>query len=109
VNSSLWRRAAGVAVLALLVFVAVALIPPYNENYMFQQFLDNVSEKKQTPEAAQAEIVNQAARLGLPVRAGDVHVTRSANGIRVDIIYVVRVDLPLYTVDLHFHPSAASD
>jgi hypothetical protein len=31
---------------------------------------------------------------------------RSGNKLRVDIIYVIRVDLPLYTVDLHFHPAA---
>jgi hypothetical protein len=35
-------------------------------------------------------------------------VVRNGNGVRVEIVYVVRVDMPLYTVDLHFHPAAAT-
>ena len=29
-------------------------------------------------------------------------------GTRIDVRYVARVDLPLYTVDLHFYPGAGS-
>ena len=29
-------------------------------------------------------------------------------GLRIDVRYVVRVDLPVYTVDLHFHPGAGA-
>ncbi len=101
-----WRVAGGVAVLLALIAVAVALAPPYLENMQFQRYLDRTIERSQNPGILVAEIVDHAGRLGLPVRAGDVHVTRSTNGLRVEIIYVVHVDLPLYTVDLHFHPAA---
>lgn len=101
-----WRVAAGVGVLALLVVVAGALIPPYFENMKFQRFLDDAVERTQSPEILQAEIVSRAAQMGLPVRAGDIKVTRRGNGVRVEIVYVIRVDLPMYTVDLHFRPAA---
>jgi hypothetical protein len=109
VTSRAWRTAAGVFVLIALLLVAIALWPPYFENFRFQRWLDDQAERRQAPEALQAAIVDKAAQLGLPVRAGDVHVTRTGNALRVDIVYVVRVDIPLYTVDLHFHPAASTE
>lgn len=107
-NSRTWRVAAAVGVLAVLVYVFIALTPPYAANLRFQRYLDALVETPQTPEIMQAAVVNHAAQLGLPVRAGDVRVSRAGKGVRVEIIYVVRVDFPLYTVDLHFHPSATT-
>lgn len=107
-NSQRWRVAAGLAVLAALLAIAVILIPPYLENIKFQNYLEGVVDHPQSPELVRAAVVNKAAQMGLPVRAGDVHVTSQGNGVRVDIVYVVRVDFPLYTVDLHFHPSAGT-
>ena len=94
--------------LAVLAIVGAALLPPYWENLRFQRYVDSAVERTQVPDALMADVVNKAAQLGLPVRIGDVHVIRTEKGLRVDIIYVIRVDLPLYTVDLHFHPSAAA-
>lgn len=101
-----WRMVAGVGVLVILIAMSVALVPAYYRNMEFQRYLDGAVERNQSPDALVADIVSQAAQLGLPVRAGDVHVTRTGNGLRVDIVYIIRVDLPLYTVDLHFHPAA---
>jgi hypothetical protein len=108
VNSERWRVVAGVAVLVVLVLVGIALVPPYVENLQFQRYLNDAVQHPQSPEILQASIVNKAAQLGLPVHVGDVHVVRNGNGVRVEIVYVVRVDMPLYTVDLHFHPAAAT-
>jgi hypothetical protein len=101
-----WRMVAGVGVLVVLLIVGGALLPPYVDNMKFQRYLDRAVERSPAPDILQAEILNRAAQMGLPVRAGDVRVNRTGNGLRVEIIYVVRVDLPLYTVDLHFHPAA---
>jgi len=101
-----WRVIAGVGVLVVFLVVVGALIPPYFENLQFQRYLSRAVERVESPDALVADVVNKAAQMGLPVRAGDVHASRTENGLRVDIIYIIRVDLPLYTVDLHFHPSA---
>ncbi len=101
-----WRVLAGVGVLVALVVVGGSLVPPYLDNMKFQRYLDRAVEHAASPEILQAEVLNQAAQMGLPVHSGDVHVSRSGNGIRVEIVYVRRVDFPLYTVDLHFHPAA---
>ena len=107
--SLIWRRIAGVAVLVAFALVAVAVVPPYLHNWRFQGYLDDVVQRPQLPEIMQATVVGQAAELGLPVRTGAVHVVRNGNGVRVDIVYVVKVDFPLYSVDLHFHPSATTE
>lgn len=103
----LWRRVAGFVVLAVLILITAALVPPYLRNMQFQRELDHLVERSQSPEILKAEAINRAAQMGLPVKTGDVRVEQRGQGMRVDIIYVVRVDLPLYTVDLHFHPAAA--
>jgi hypothetical protein len=101
-----WRIAAGVGVLLALAVIGGMLIPPYFENMKFQLYLDDAVERATNPDVLRAQIVSRAAQMGLPVREGDVHITKAGGGVRVDILYVIRVDLPLYTVDLHFHPTA---
>ena len=53
-------------------------------------------------------ILAKAADLELPVVADNVHIQRSADRVRIDVRYFVRVNLPLYTVDLHFYPAPAA-
>ena len=101
------RFGAGIALIAVLIGMGIMVVPPYVENMRFQSFLDDLVEHPQAPEIMQAAAVNRAAQLGLPVKTGDVRVSRQGRGVRVEILYVVRVEFPLYTVDLHFHPSAA--
>jgi len=53
-------------------------------------------------------VLSRAADLELPVVAGNVQIQRTAESVRIDVRYVVHVNLPLYTVDLHFYPGAGS-
>ena len=46
--------------------------------------------------------------LDLPVRADNVKIVHSKDGMRIDVRYFVRVNAPGYTVDLHFYPGAGS-
>ena len=86
------RIAAGVAVLVALIVLGAMLTPPYFENMRFQRYLDTVVERNVAPDVLRAEIVNKAAQLGLPLHSGDIHITRSGNGIQVDIIDADAVD-----------------
>ncbi len=97
---------AGVGVLVLLLVIVGALVPPYFDNMAFQRYLDSAVPRATAQDALVADIVNKAAQMGLPVHATNIRVTHTGNGMHVDIVYVIRVDLPLYTVDLHFHPAA---
>jgi hypothetical protein len=101
------RTVLGLILAAGLVCVAVRLAPPYFDNSRFQSYLEDAVARPVAPEILKTDIVNRAAQMGLPLHESDVRMTPTAgNGLKVDIVYVNRVDLKLYTVDLHFHPSA---
>ncbi|MGA2740018.1 MAG: hypothetical protein ABSG65_21590 [Bryobacteraceae bacterium] len=106
------RLAAGVAVLAVLVFLGIRLIPIYLHNQELQQFVDEVTHRAAAPTSSddvlRSWVLSKAADLELPVVADDVHIQRAANSVHIEVRYAVRVDLPLYTVDLHFYPGAGS-
>lgn len=112
VTVSRWRLAAGAAVLAALVLVGIRLIPIYIRNIELQQFVEEVTHRAATPTSSddvlRTWVLDKAADLDLPVKATNVQIERSADSVRIDVRYVVRVDLPLYTVDLHFYPGAGS-
>lgn len=109
-RAQLWRIAAGAAVLLAMAAIGVILIPPYVENWKLQSFINQLAEDpgiaQKPPEMIRANIVDKAASLGLPVHTDDVHVTKSGDAFRIDVMYIVHVDLPIYTVDLHFRPKA---
>ena len=103
-----WRVAAGAVALALFILVAVRLVPAYWQNLEFQRVLEDVATEALTSgksdEAVKIAAVNSAARLGLAVQFDKVTLRRAAGRLEVQALYVVPVDLPLYTVDLHFRP-----
>jgi hypothetical protein len=112
VTASRLRQAAGVAVLAVLVFLGVRLIPIYLRNQELQQFVDEATHRAEAPTSSddvlRSWVLSKAADLELPVVADNVHIQHAADRVRIEVRYAVRVNLPLYTVDLHFYPGAGS-
>jgi hypothetical protein len=110
VNPQAVRTVAGIVVLILLLAMAVRLAPPYVENFRLQQYVNDLAADPNTasqpPEAIRANIVRKAAALGLPVHDPDVHVMHTENTFKIQVLYLVHVDLPGYSVDLHFRPAA---
>jgi len=104
------RMIAGIAVLVILAAIGIVLIPPYVENWKLQRYVNELVEDPGTaglaPAVVRAKIVNRAGSLGLPVRDGDVQITRVQDAIRINVLYLVHVDVAGYTVDLHFRPGA---
>lgn len=106
------RLIAGTAVLVILVILAIALAPPYIANWRLQNYIndlaDNPATAKQMPDVVRTQVLNAAAGLGLPVHGDDVHVVTSDGAVKIDVLYIVHVDLAGYTIDLHFRPAAGS-
>jgi hypothetical protein len=105
------RVTAGVAVLAVLAWLGGNLAPIYWRNLELQRFVEETAQRagENTPDGVlRAHVVEKAQELRLPVRMDNVRVLRTADSVRIDVRYVARVDLPLYTVDLHFYPGAGS-
>lgn len=104
-----WCRAisASLILLALVAF-AVLLVPVYYRSYRFQQSLKEVASSlgQGSDEVLRAAVVERASRLGLPVRGDNVSLNRSGARLRIEVKYQIPVDLSVYSVSLHFHPSA---
>lgn len=107
-----WRIAAAVAVLAILAFFLGIFAPYYLRNLEMQNFVSeitrHVENQAKSDDAWRTSVVEKARQLGLPITEDEVHVTHPLDGVRIDIRYFVKVDLPGYTVNLHFYPGAGS-
>jgi uncharacterized membrane protein YqiK len=106
------RLIAGAAVLLILIVLGVVVIPPYATNLKLQRYVnalvEDSSTSKRSAEAVRAEVVSQAAALGLPVRDDDVHVAISEGAVKIEVLYIVQVNVAGYAVDLHFRPAAGT-
>lgn len=106
------RFAGAALILVLLITFAALLAKPYYRNWQFQRYLESLAFQPATPqdpeEPLHAQIANQAALLGLPIRYEQIRIQRSKDATRIEARYLVPVDLAFYNVDLHFHPSAGT-
>jgi predicted NUDIX family NTP pyrophosphohydrolase len=104
------RKAAGTLVLTVMAACFALLAPAYWNNLWFNRDLAALAAEPGAaalPEAALVARVRQAAaRRQIPLRSQDVRVERTPSGVKIATLYVVRADLFVSTVDLHFRPSA---
>ena len=82
------RKIAGIIVLVIFAAIGTVLIPPYLENWKLQRYVNELVDDPGTaalqPEVIRAKVVSRAASLGLPVRDGDVQITRVQDAIRIN-------------------------
>ena len=92
--------------------MAARLLPLYMDNMRLQSYVERITQdaenRARPDDALRVAVLDKAAYLGLPVKAENVRIQRSEDNMRIDVRYVVRVDFPMYTVDLHFYPGAGS-
>ncbi len=107
-----WRIAAAVLVLIALLGFGIMFTPIYVDNLKLQTYVEEITRRvdsqNQPDEALRQNVLNKAHELDLPVKADNVQITHSPEGLRIDVRYFVRVTVPGYTVDLHFYPGAGS-
>jgi cell division protein FtsL len=99
------------ALLAAIIFIAIKTLPAYVNNYQLQDHIRQLSTqlavrtKPVTPDEIRNEVVTFAQDHGVPLTADNVSVTISSH-ITISLDYTVPVDLMVYTLRLHFTPSA---
>ena len=106
------RIAAAALILVVLAVLGGRLLPLYLDNMRLQSYVEGIAQNEEArtrpDDALRVAVLEKAAFLGLPIKAENVHIKRSSDTMRIDVRYIVRVDFPLYTVDLHFYPGAGS-
>jgi hypothetical protein len=101
-----WRLASGILVLAALAFFAAVLTPVYIHAFQLREFVSGLTrsvDSRGRPDAVLTNmILAKSSSLNLPVTAPGVQITRNGGDVRIDVRYQVKVELPGYTVELHF-------
>lgn len=109
---SRWRIAAAAVILAGLLGFLAMFAPIYLRNLRLQRYVSGLTQAvenaQKSDDLLRTQVLDKAHELNLPVAADNVHIRRSADAVQIDVRYFVRVDLPGYTVDLHFYPGAGS-
>ena len=99
-------------ILGGLVSFLALFAPIYFRNMELQTYVSglthSVENTQKSDDLLRTWVLDKAHQLDLPVAEDNVHILRSADGVHIDVRYFVRVDLPGYTVDLHFYPGAGS-
>jgi len=101
----------GLFVIGAAILVSWEVVPVYLNNYQFQESIDD-SARMAAVDAQKSEddirdaVYHHAQSLNIPLRPGDIRVQRTEDGIMISANYVVHVDLPVYPLDLSFHPSS---
>ena len=104
------RMAFAALILLALVFLGARLLPIYLNNLRLESYVAGVTQdeanRTRSDDTLRRAVLKEAVSLGLPVSADDVHIKRGEDNLRIEVRYIVRVDFPLYTVDLHFYPGS---
>ncbi len=105
-----WGTIFVLAILSTLAYVGIKTLPPYVQNYRLGDYIRDLAIRgtvyRFSAEAIRSDVVTYARRLDLPVTADNVKVTATPSRVRIELDYVVPVDLMIYTWALHFTPAA---
>ena len=101
-----WRLACGLLVLAALGFFAAILAPLYLHAFELHEYVsgltNDAANRDRSDDGLVRMVLAKSRSLNLPVTADGVQITRGAGDLRIEVHYRVKVDLPGYTVELHF-------
>lgn len=106
----------GIFVIVAAVYLGVELVPPYFENYQFQDAVKNEatldSYTSKTENDIRNAVFRKAQELDIPIAEDQIHVQRQGTQgsavIFISAPYVVHIDLPGYPMDLHFDASTTN-
>ena len=99
----------GVVLVVAAFYTAWMLLPPYVNNYQFQDDIQNEALINSYSNKSEQDIRNtlakKAAEYGIPLTAEQINVFRNGAELSIWADYTVHVDLPGFPLDLKFHPA----
>lgn len=95
------------------LYVSIKVVPPYFENYQFQDAIkDEAVRDSYSPKSEddiRTTVFKKAQELDVPISEDGIRVTREGNQfsgtVIIHAVYVVHLDMPGYPLDLHFDAS----
>jgi hypothetical protein len=95
-----WRIAAGAAVLGVLVWIGVVLVPVYLRNFQLEKLLGETPLHSE--DQTRQMVLDRSRSLGLDISPNQLQIRLLPGTGRLAVRYAIRVSFPVYTVELHF-------
>lgn len=100
------------AFLAISVFVAFKVVPPYVSEYQLSSKMDEVARfavvNRYSEDQIRDNIYKEVQDLDIPAKREDIKVTATQEVVKISLDYSVPVDLLVCSTELHFSPSSAN-
>ena len=106
----------GIAVIVVIIYLGIQVIPPYYSNYEFQdtitrEALDS-TYKPISEDDIRAQVISDARQYDISITDPNVKVVRAGGlgtgSVSIDVKYDVHIGVPVYPFDLHFNPSSTN-
>ena len=99
----------GIIVLLVIVaafYVAWNMIPPYFNNYQFQDTLDDIARRNSysqvTDDGIKEIVINKALSNNIPLKPEEITVSHTVDGLGISVHYKIHVDMIVHPVDMEF-------
>jgi hypothetical protein len=99
----------GLLVLAVIgagFYTAWSLIPPYFNNYQFQDDLDDIARRISympiTDDDVKQAVIRKAQEDQIHLREDQITVSRGGNTVGITVKYSIHVDMAVHPMDLSF-------
>jgi len=93
-------------VIAAGFYVAWNLIPPYFNQYQFQDDLDDIARKVSymgtNDDDVRQMVIKKAQTEDISLKEDQIAISRAGNGIGITVKYRVHVDMAVHPVDVDF-------
>ena|ERR1700682_17229 len=88
------------------IYLGVKLIPPWVNNYSFQDELDDIARRasysSNGDDDVRAKVIRKAASMDIPLKEDQITVTHAGDSLGITVHYRVHVDLLIHPVDMDF-------
>jgi predicted small integral membrane protein len=93
-------------VVAGAIYVAWNMVPPYFNNYQFQDDVDDVARRfsylNKTEDDIREAVIKKATSDNITLREEQITITRGTDGIGITVRYRVHVDMIMFPRDVDF-------
>jgi hypothetical protein len=104
------RAIGGFCFVIALFYGCYKLLPVYLAAYQFDDAIQEEAKLSAYSPRTEADILasllKKAQEFEVPVTAENIHVQRNGSDLNISADYRMHVDMPLFPLDLNFHPSS---
>ena len=96
--------------MVIAVYLCIQVIPPYFNNYQFQDSIDEVArfsgvDPRATEDDIRLKVYKSAQDYSIPLTAEQINVRRNGSEVAIWADYSVHLNIPVRPMDLDFHPA----